>query len=64
MIVKVGDIGYLRVDNEEDRKAIAVILFKNGYTVSTVRQKRNGKSFEYYVKYELKERDVPDEDGQ
>lgn len=45
-------VGYLRIANEADRVAVATILFKNGYRVSKVRQKRNGKAYEYFVKYE------------
>lgn len=44
--------GYLKIKKEEDRAAVASILFQNGYTVSTVRKKKNGKTYEYYVKYE------------
>ena len=46
--------GYLRISNETDRVTIASILYKNGYSVSPVRCKRNGKTFEYFVKYEFK----------
>lgn len=45
-------VGYLRISNEADRATVATLLFKNGYRVSPVRQKRNGKTYEYYVKYE------------
>ena len=46
--------GYLRISNESDRVEVAAILYKNGYSVSPVRCKKNGKTFEYYVKYELR----------
>ena len=54
----IGDAGYLRVENKEDREIVGNILFRNGYTVSTVRQKRNGKTYEYFVKYELRSREL------
>lgn len=47
-------IGLLRINNEADRVTVASILYKNGYSVAPVRCKRNGKTFEYFVKYELK----------
>ncbi len=50
---KLVSKGCLKIGNEEDRRAIAALLFKNGYTVSTVRCKKNEKTFEYFVKYEL-----------
>ncbi len=43
--------GFIKIGNEPDRVAVASILFKNGYTVSMVRQKKNGKAYEYFVKY-------------
>ena len=58
MAAEIGDMGYLKIDNSEDRANVARILFANGYTVSTVRQKKNGKAYEYYVKYEIKPRDL------
>lgn len=53
--------GYLRISNEADRAAIATLLFKNGYRVSQVRQKRNGKTYEYFVKYERIAPDLPEQ---
>jgi len=50
---KLVSKGCLKVSNEEDRRAVAAILYKNGYTVSPVRCKKNGKTYEYFVKYEL-----------
>ena len=47
----IGTEGYIRIANEPDRISVATILFKNGYTVRTVRTKRNGKTYEYFVKY-------------
>ena len=52
--------GYIEIDNEPDRIAVASILFKNGYTASKVRQKRNGKAYKYFVKYEKKCPDEPE----
>lgn len=50
---KLVSNGCLKISNEEDRRAVATILFKNGYTVHPVRCKKNGKTYEYFVKYEL-----------
>lgn len=49
----VGEMGYLRVGNEADRVTLASILYKNGYTVRPVRRKKNNKSYEYYVYYQM-----------
>lgn len=49
----VGKMGYLRVGNEADRVTLASILYKNGYTVRPVRRKKNNKSYEYYVYYQM-----------
>lgn len=57
---KVG--GYIPIPNEPDRIALASILFKHGYTVSPARFKKDGKSFVYCVKYELKSQDIKEED--
>ena len=54
MTAEIGDVGYLRIGNAEDRAAVAEILYKNGYTVSPARKKK-GKSFEYYVRYEIRD---------
>lgn len=53
------DMGLLKIGNEADRITVATILFKNGYEVKTVRKKKNGKSYEYYVAYRPVD---PDED--
>ncbi len=53
--------GYLRISNETDRAAVATLLFKNGYRVSQVRRKRNGKTYEYFVKYECIALDLPEQ---
>ena len=50
------------IASEPDRIALAQILFKHGYTVSTVRYKKDGKSFVYCVKYEQKPQDIKEED--
>ena len=62
MVGQLGDVGYLRIGNEDERVNVSGILVKNGYTVSIVRQKKNGKAFDYFVKYELKEKDLKDGD--
>lgn len=53
--------GYLRIAKEEDRATVATILYKNGYSVSPVRIKRNGKTYEYYVKFTKKPIDAPEQ---
>ena len=58
MAGSIGDLGFLRIENGDERAMVAGILFKNGYTVSTTRKKRNGKTYEYFVKYELKDREM------
>ena len=61
---ELGDRGYLKIGNEADRVTVASILYKNGYTTRPVRRKKNGKSYEYYVRYELNslgDREVSDE---
>lgn len=61
MAGEIGDVGYLKIDNNEDRIAVASVLLTNGYTVSIVRKKKNGKAYEYYVKYELMDRNMDEE---
>lgn len=56
----IGSHGYLKIGNEADRTTVASILYKNGYSVSPVRKKRDGKTYEYYVEFEIKPRDIPD----
>ncbi len=54
--------GYLRLANDEERQQVAAMLFKNGYTVRTVKKRRDGKSFDKYVEFELQPTDIV-EDG-
>lgn len=49
---KTSIFGYLRIANEADRAEVANILYRNGYTVRPIRFKKDGKSYEYFVKYE------------
>lgn len=58
MFGEIGDEGYLKIGNETDRNTVANILYKNGYTTQPVRRKKNGKAFEYFVKYQMKENDI------
>lgn len=40
----------LEIENKEDREALAVILFKNGYTVKQTRSRKiDNKRYVYYV---------------
>lgn len=57
---KIG--GYIPIPSEPDRIALGSILLKHGYTVSTVRYKKDGKSYVYCVKYEMKSQDIKEED--
>lgn len=57
----LGTHGYLKIGNEADRVTVASILYKNGYSVSPVRKKKNGKTYEYYVEYEIKPTEIPEE---
>lgn len=50
--------GMLRVRLEADRVAIASILYKNGYSVKPIRVRRNGSSYDYFVKYDLENPDA------
>lgn len=43
------DLILLKIANEADRVTVASILFKNGYEVKTVRKKKNGKTYEYFI---------------
>ena len=54
-------LGYLKLGNDEERAAVASILFKNGYTVRTVKKKRDGKSYDKLVEFELRATDVLEE---
>lgn len=53
----IGVRGYLDIAKEEDRLAIASILYKYGYTVSPKRVKKDGKSYKYLVYYEKRSLD-------
>ncbi len=55
------NVRYLRIENKADRVTVASILFDNGYSVQPVRRKKNGKSFEYLVKYWVGKRDIDEE---
>lgn len=55
---EIGKEGYIQIEGEADRNLIASILFKNGYQVSLVRNKPNGKAYRYYVKYVRTNKDI------
>lgn len=43
----------IEVDKKEDREDLALILFKNGYTVKLAKEKPQGSSkIVYFVEYE------------
>ena len=48
---KDSQIFYLKIGSEADRVTVASILYKNGYSVQPVKQKKDGRSNEYLVKY-------------
>lgn len=58
MDITITDRGYLRIGNEADRTTVAAILYKNGYSVSPARKKKDGRSFEYFVEYYVKKQDI------
>lgn len=58
----VYDKGYLLIANEKDRIDLAALLYKNGYTPSPVRIKKDGKSYVYLVGYELRNKDLQEGD--
>lgn len=45
------EVFYLKIGSEADRVTVASILFRNGYSVQPVKQKKDGRSNEYLVKY-------------
>lgn len=47
--------GILRISNEADRMTVVAVLYKNGYSVSPIRRKKNGRSYEYFIKYSYNE---------
>ena len=51
---------YLRIANQNDRVTVASILCANGYSVQPVRRKKNGRSYEYLVKFWIGQQDVDD----
>lgn len=51
------DKGLLKISTEADRLTVASILYKNGYTVTPTRLKRNGKSYEYFVQYSMEKKE-------
>lgn len=51
---------YLRIANQSDRVTVASILYANGYSVQPVRRKKNGRSYEYLVKFWIGQQDVDD----
>ena len=55
--------GLLKIGNEADRVTVASILYKNGYSVSPVRKKKNGKTYEYFVSYEMRSPAFNEETG-
>ena len=63
MCKPIANKGYLKIDTKEDQAIVANVLFKNGYTVQRVRGKKNGKSYEYFIKYEMNPLDMIDEEA-
>lgn len=57
--MSIGDKGgYLRIASEADRCTVVSILFKNDYTVRPVRTQKNGRSYEYWIRFDRKTKDV------
>ena len=43
----------VQIEKKEDREQLALILFRNGYTVKEIKTKQNGTSkFTYFVEFE------------
>ena len=57
---KGSQVFYLRIANQADRVTVASILYANGYSVQPVRRKKNGRSYEYLVKFWIGQQDVED----
>ena len=55
---KNSQTSYLQIGSEADRVTVASILYKNGYSVQPVKQKKDGRSNEYLVKYWIGEATV------
>ena len=55
---KKSQMHYLKIGSEADRVTVASILYKNGYSVQPVKQKKDGRSNEYLVKYWIGEATV------
>jgi len=55
-----SQVFYLRIANQADRVTVASILYANGYSVQPVRRKKNGRSYEYLVKFWIGQQDVED----
>ena len=55
---KNSQMHYLKIVSEADRVTVASILYKNGYSVQPVKQKKDGRSNEYLVKYWIGETTV------
>ncbi len=45
------EVFYVKIASEADRVTVASILYKNGYSVQPVKQKKDGRSNDYLVKY-------------
>lgn len=52
------EVFYLKIGSEADRVTVTSILYKNGYSVQPVKQKKDGRSNEYLVKYWIGEATV------
>jgi len=59
----LGEVGYLRIANDVDRSTVASILYNNGYSVRKAKRKKNNKTYEYYVRYELDEIEEMNKEG-
>lgn len=62
MRMDVSAKGFIRIAEKEDREIVARILYKNGYTVSPARMKKDGKTYIQLVGYELGTKTIQ-EDG-
>jgi len=61
--MEIGKIGFIKLPRG-DIDAVANILFKNDYACSVVRRKKDGRSYEYFLKYEYGVKEVSEEDNE
>ena len=56
-----SNCGLLKIKDREDRVAVAMVLFKNGYTVAPKRKKISPKNYEQYLEFSRAPEDLEEE---